>query len=76
MPTFTPPTVSYAWPTGEPLTSRIKIPRGLTVISDGHGGWIQKEFPYMGDFEIDIDDSGSYPDLNEFPDISIYPGTA
>jgi hypothetical protein len=48
MPAFTPPTTSYPWPTGERLTSRLKVNRGLTVITDGNGGWTTTQFPWMG----------------------------
>jgi hypothetical protein len=52
MPTsYTPPTESYGWPTGSLLIDRLSIPRGLTVITDGHGGWYTDAFPYLGDIE-------------------------
>lgn len=53
--TFDPPYVSYGWPTENRFTKRIKIPRGLTVISDGAGGWYTTEVPFQGDLEPYID---------------------
>lgn len=49
MPTiYETPTTEYPWPTGERLTSRLRIKRGLTVITDGQGGWTTTQFPYQG----------------------------
>ena len=59
MPIFTPPTVSYAWPTRDRLTSRLKVPRGIAVLTDGAGGWIENEFPYLGDL-LDLVDGVDY----------------
>lgn len=48
MANFTPPTNFYGWPTGNRFIDRIQIDRGITVISNGMGGWTQTEFPYIG----------------------------
>lgn len=47
--TYTTPTTAYAWPTGTRLLDRVRITRGLCVITDGNGGWKTVEFPYLGD---------------------------
>lgn len=51
MTAFTPPTVRYAWPTGDRLIDRIQLNRGVSIITDGAGGWITNEVPFLGDIE-------------------------
>lgn len=43
--TYTPPAESYGWPTRTRLLDRLAIPRGLSVITDGAGGWYTDAFP-------------------------------
>lgn len=45
---YVTPSTPYPWPTGDRLTSRLNVPRGISVITDGHGGWTTTENPYLG----------------------------
>lgn len=52
---FEPPYIDYGWPTGNRLFDRIKIHRGICVVTDSAGGWQNIEFPWLGLIETLID---------------------
>ena len=50
MPTFTPPTDSFQYPTGSRLLDRMRPKRGLTVYTTDAGTtWRQSVFPLQSD---------------------------
>lgn len=51
MSSFTPPTVSWAWPTGSRLLDRLQLPRGISVVTNGQGGWTNEPYPWLGNIE-------------------------
>ncbi len=50
MPTFTPPTTQFQYPTGNPLLDRMRPVRGVCVFSTDSGTtWKTAVYPWHGD---------------------------